>query len=73
VLLAGAPLPFLVEFGEVMEGSCYVSEVPDELVVEVAKADEFPDGFDILGWLPIVYGFYLHMFHLKSIGRQFHT
>jgi len=73
MLLTGSPLPLFIEFSEIMKGSCYFSKVFDKSVVEVAETNEFSDSFDISGWLPIIYGFYLYTFHFKSIGRQFHT
>ena len=51
-----------------MEGSCYFGKVLDEPVVEIAEADELPDGFDITGWLPIMYCLHFDTFHFESIG-----
>ena len=68
MLLLGPPFPLFVEAGEIVEGSCYFSEVLDKSVVKVAEADELPDSFDVMGWLPILYCLHFDTFHFKSIG-----
>ena len=56
-----------------MQGSGYFCEVVDELVVEVAEADELMDTFDIMWGLPLMDGINLDTLHFETIGGEFNT
>jgi hypothetical protein len=67
LLLGVVPFPFMVNLGEVVEGSGDFHEVPDESSVKVAKPNELLNSSDVFGGAPVVYGLGLDGFHLKSL------